>query len=94
MLEHCGASLGEDEGITTKVLEHHDINARTATPTQKENARMEAQEWYDGLAFLMGADRVRFGLNRMISPKGSTGTPSREWMHTMCWQIGNRTRAT
>ena len=61
MLEHCGASLGEDEGITTKVLEHHDIDARTATPTQKENARMEAQEWYDGLAFLMGADRVRFG---------------------------------
>ena len=61
MLEHCGASLGEDEGIITKVLEHHDIDVRTATPTQKENARIEAQEWYYGLAFLMGADRVRFG---------------------------------
>ena len=61
MLEHCGESLGEDEGIITKVLEHHDIDVRTATPTQKENARIEAQEWYYGLAFLMGADRVRFG---------------------------------
>ena len=61
MLEHCGASLGEDEGIITKVLEHHDIDVRTKTPTQKENARIEAQEWYYGLAFLMGADRVCFG---------------------------------
>ena len=58
MLEHCGASLGEDDGIITKVLEHHDIEPSTATPTQKENARIEAQEWYYGLAFLMGADRV------------------------------------
>ena len=61
MLEHCGASLGEDEGIITKVLEHHDIGVRTVTPTQKENAQIVAQEWYYGLAFLMGADRVRFG---------------------------------
>ena len=61
MLEHCGASLGEDDGIITKVLEHHDIEPSTATATQKENARIEAQEWYYGLAFLMGADRVRFG---------------------------------
>ena len=61
MLEHCGASLSEDEGIITKVFEHHDIDVRTATLTQKENARLEAQEWYYGLAFLMGADRVRFG---------------------------------
>ena len=61
MLEHCGASLGEDDGIITKVLEHHDIEPATATATQKENTRIEAQEWYYGLAFLMGADRVRFG---------------------------------
>ena len=61
MLEHCGASLGEDDGIITKVLEHHDIEPTEATAMQKENARIEAQEWYYGLAFLMGADRVRFG---------------------------------
>ena len=61
MLEHCGASLGEDDSIITKVLEHHDIVPLTATATQKENARIEAQEWYYGLAFLMGADHVRFG---------------------------------
>ena len=61
MLEHCRASLGEDDGIITKVLEHHDVEPSTATATQKENARIEAQEWYYGLAFLMGADRVRFG---------------------------------
>ena len=34
MLEHCGASLGEDDGIITKVLEHHDIEPSTATATQ------------------------------------------------------------
>ena len=61
MLEHCGASLGEDDGIITKVLEHHDVAPPTATATQKENARIEAQEWYYGLAFLMGADHVCFG---------------------------------
>ena len=61
MLEHCGASLGEDDGIITKVLEHHDIEPSRATATQKENAQIEAQEWYYGLAFLMGADCVRFG---------------------------------
>ena len=60
MLEHCGASLSKDDGIITKVLEHHH-NPTTATATQKENTRIEAQEWYYGLAFLMGADRVRFG---------------------------------
>ena len=38
MLEHCGASLGEDDDIITKVLEHHDIVPATATATQKENA--------------------------------------------------------
>ena len=39
MLEHCRASLGEDDGIITKLLEHHnDIEAATATATQKENA--------------------------------------------------------
>ena len=38
MLEHCGASLGEDDSIITKVLEHHDIEPSMATATQKENA--------------------------------------------------------
>ena len=38
MLEHCRASLGKDDGIITKVLEHHNIDAPTATATQKENA--------------------------------------------------------
>ena len=38
MLEHCGASLGKDDGIITKVLEHHDIEPAMATATQKENA--------------------------------------------------------
>ena len=61
MLEHCRASLGEDDSIITKVLEHHNIAPATATATQKENARIEAQEWYYGLAFLMGADCVHFG---------------------------------
>ena len=61
MLEHCGASLGEDDGIITKVLKHHDIAPAMATARQKENAQNEAQEWYYGLAFLMGADCVHFG---------------------------------
>ena len=34
MLEHCGVSLGKDDGIITKVLEHHDINPTTATVTE------------------------------------------------------------
>ena len=58
MLEHCEASLGEDDSIINKVLEHHDIEPATATATQKENARIEAQERYYGLGFLMGADCV------------------------------------
>ena len=45
MLEHCRASLGEDDGIITKVLEHHNIALAMATATQKENAQIEAQEW-------------------------------------------------
>ena len=61
MLEHCGVSLGEDDSIITKVLQHHDIEPSTATATQKENAHIKAQEWYYGLAFLMGADHVQFG---------------------------------
>ena len=61
MLEHCGVSLGEDDSIITKVPQHHDIEPSTVTATQKENAHIKAQEWYYGLAFLMGADHVRFG---------------------------------
>ena len=38
MLEHCGTSLREDDGIIAKVLEHHDIEPSTATATQKEDA--------------------------------------------------------
>ena len=61
MLEHCGVSLGEDDSIITKVLQHHDIEPSMATATQNENAHIKTQEWYYGLDFLMGADHVRFG---------------------------------
>ena len=98
MLEHCGASLGGDDGIITKVLKHHDIEPATATATQKENAQIEAQEWYYGLAFQMGAFVcvlvAIWRTLRMISLKGSTDTPNRKWMHTMYWQIGSRTHET
>ena len=61
MLDHCGASLGEDEGIINKVLESSSMTVSTATAILSENAHIEAQEWYYGLAFLMGADHIHFG---------------------------------
>ena len=34
MLDHCGVSLGEDEGIMNKVLENNSIPVLMATVTQ------------------------------------------------------------
>ena len=61
ILERCGAALGEDPGTMRKVYEQEGIDPLTADEEQLQLVRAKAREWYLALAFLMGADRTRFG---------------------------------
>ena len=52
----CGANLGEDDGITQKVLESQGIDPNRAMAKQEEQAEEVGKEWCFALAFLMGSD--------------------------------------
>ena len=56
VIKTCGANLGEDDGITQKVLESQGIDPNGATAEQEEQAEELGKEWYFALAFLMGSD--------------------------------------
>ena len=61
ILERCGAALGEDPGTMHKVFEQEGIDPLTADEEELEQVRAKGREWYLALAFLLGADRTRFG---------------------------------
>ena len=61
ILERCGAAPGEDPGTMRKVFEQEGIDPLTTDEGELQQVRNSAREWYLALAFLMGADRTRFG---------------------------------
>ena len=56
VLDACGASMGEDDGIMQKVLESQGIDPDATTPAQEKDAEEIGKEWYYTLAFLVGSD--------------------------------------
>ena len=61
VLQHGGAAAGNMPGLVHMMLEEENIDPDTATKQQIAAALTEAQERYLAVAFLLGADRARFG---------------------------------
>ena len=51
MLEHCGASLGEDDRIITKVLEHHDIEPSTVNKSTEQSGAFPSSSSDSGMSY-------------------------------------------
>ena len=63
VIEHCGGDLGIDKGLidNTFATANPVVNRETATPATVEAAKKYAREQYLACAFLLGADRKRYG---------------------------------
>jgi hypothetical protein len=63
VLEHCGGTIGHAPGLITERLLELGIDPDQATKDQIERAAKEIQEKSLAMAFLMGADRMRYGIS-------------------------------
>ena len=61
VLDHCGAGAGNMPGLLQAILEESSINPDNATKEQVATALQESQERYLAVAFLLGADKARYG---------------------------------
>ncbi len=61
VLEHCGGSVGSAPGLVKSVLINGNIEPGAATAEQLATARKMTQDAYLGVAFILGADRNRYG---------------------------------
>jgi hypothetical protein len=61
VLDHCGVAAGNMPGLVHMMLEEENINSDLATKDKIATALQEAQERYLTVAFLIGADRARYG---------------------------------
>ena len=59
VLDHSGASIADDIGVEKMVLGSRDKS--TLTATQLEELKLEVQGRTMAVAFLLGADRLRYG---------------------------------
>ena len=56
VLNHIGASIGDDDTIMKQVLRSQAINIEDATDEPEAAAELTGIQWYLALAFLMGSD--------------------------------------
>ena len=64
VIEHCGGDLGIDQGLInhTFATANPVVNRdKKATPATMEAAKKYAREQYLACAFMLGADRKRYG---------------------------------
>ena len=61
VLMYSGGDIGTDTGLVEKALASQGLTMETATVEQLENSRDYAKQAYLACAFLLGADRNRYG---------------------------------
>lgn len=61
VIQHTGGIIGQDPGMERAVMIKHELNPKTITTTELDEVRKEAQGRILGVAFLLNADRNRFG---------------------------------
>jgi len=61
VLEYCGGEIGTDIGLVERALASLNVTLDTATPEQLALSKDYAKQAYLACAFLLGADRNRFG---------------------------------
>jgi hypothetical protein len=61
VIEYNGGSLGADRGLIVSKLEAAGVNPASASQSEKETATTEARDTTIACAFILGADKSRFG---------------------------------
>lgn len=61
VVEHNGGSFGIEKGVVEMVLATDNLSMDNASPEQKFAAQVKAKEYSLACAFILGADRTRFG---------------------------------
>ena len=61
VIEASGGHLGEDPLLISQALDELGIDENTATPGQKEQARVKAREGFLAICFIQTLDRSRYG---------------------------------
>jgi hypothetical protein len=59
VIEHCGGDIGVDRSLVTEMLGGHDRSIASATVIV--NAERDAKDKYLACAFILGADKTRYG---------------------------------
>jgi hypothetical protein len=61
VVEHCGGTLGNHQGLINKKLEEWGLPYRAASTAERDLAKSEVKEEFLACAFLLGADQKRYG---------------------------------
>jgi hypothetical protein len=61
VLDHCGASIGQIPGLVNSLLVENGVDPLTATIKQSAIAFKATQDQYLAVAFLLRADKSRYG---------------------------------
>ena len=61
VVEHNGGTLGIEEGVVKMVLAENGLTMSGANEGQMSNAQAKAREYSLACAFILGADKIRFG---------------------------------
>jgi hypothetical protein len=61
VVEHCGGSLGNDTGIGKMVMDDYGWTAGSLDASQTATLRTEVKDRYLATAFLLGAERSKYG---------------------------------
>ena len=80
VIKHCSGLLGIDPGISKAVFKEKGLTLATSTTTQKDEVKKETKERYLTVAFILGADRGRYGklievLENNFTQQGQTRYP-------------------
>ena len=62
VVEHCGGNLGEHQSLIKHCLDKKPAGTTdTETASNKRDAKKEAKEAYMAMAFISGANRIKYG---------------------------------
>jgi hypothetical protein len=61
-VDECGATIGRHPTIYKEVLEEIAVDLANPTDKEIEEAEQVSKEGYLAVAFILGADRIRYGI--------------------------------
>ena len=61
VIEHCGGTVGTDPGIAQELVKERNLDVSLLTNEEMEEIRKESQAQYLAVAFVLDADKIRYG---------------------------------